>query len=81
MLVVVDDECKQSQFAAVLWIPASCLIYISVWFFSYTGLENDRLDRFEVSPDGKLLVFLGQYGNMHLISAKVVMSLKQMFPL
>ncbi|KAK2170425.1 hypothetical protein LSH36_3g28021 [Paralvinella palmiformis] len=34
------------------------------------GLENDKIDRFEVSPDGKHLVFLGLYGHMHLISAK-----------
>ena len=35
------------------------------------GLENDGMGHFEISPDGRFIVFLGKYGNMHLISAKV----------
>ncbi|XP_046552431.1 U3 small nucleolar RNA-associated protein 18 homolog [Haliotis rubra] len=33
-------------------------------------LEGNNLARFEVSPDGKYLVFLGKYGSMHVLSAK-----------
>lgn len=33
-------------------------------------LEGSNLARFEVSPDGRYLVFLGKYGSMHVLSAK-----------
>ena len=33
------------------------------------GLDEKQLTEFEVSPDGKFLVFLGQQGAMHLLSA------------
>ena len=29
------------------------------------------MSRFAVSPDGRFLAFLGMYGNIHLVSAKV----------
>ncbi|XP_013402329.1 U3 small nucleolar RNA-associated protein 18 homolog isoform X2 [Lingula anatina] len=34
------------------------------------GIEENDMSRFEMSPDGKFIVFLGKYGHMHLISAK-----------
>ncbi|KAK2178032.1 hypothetical protein NP493_565g03002 [Ridgeia piscesae] len=33
------------------------------------GLE-ESMSKFAVSPDGRFLAFLGQYGNIHLVSAK-----------
>ena len=32
-----------------------------------TGAENEYTKRFKVSPDGKLIVFQGRYGNIHLV--------------
>ncbi|CAH1233883.1 UTP18 [Branchiostoma lanceolatum] len=53
------------------------------WFFVYDmiagkvikipkirGVDNASLPRFEISPDGKFLLFLGKNGFMHLLSAK-----------
>ncbi|XP_076467976.1 U3 small nucleolar RNA-associated protein 18 homolog [Babylonia areolata] len=34
------------------------------------GLEEKNMSRLQVTPDGKLIVFLGQNGNIHLLSAK-----------
>ncbi|XP_064636673.1 U3 small nucleolar RNA-associated protein 18 homolog [Lineus longissimus] len=34
------------------------------------GLDDSNMGRFEVSPDGKYIVFLGKYGFMHILSAK-----------
>ncbi|KAH3891965.1 U3 small nucleolar RNA-associated protein 18 homolog isoform X2 [Dreissena polymorpha] len=34
------------------------------------GIEEKCMAVFEMSPDGKYYVFMGQYGNMHFISAK-----------
>ena len=41
-----------------------------VWPF-VAGLEVGNMGNFEVSPDGQFIVFQGNYGYMHLISAKV----------
>ncbi|XP_030836516.1 U3 small nucleolar RNA-associated protein 18 homolog isoform X1 [Strongylocentrotus purpuratus] len=34
------------------------------------GIQENKLMSFEVSPDGKFLAFLGDYGNIHLLSAQ-----------
>lgn len=34
------------------------------------GINEKKLKRFEVSPDGRFLAFLGDYGNIHLLSAQ-----------
>lgn len=34
------------------------------------GLEENSMSYFEVSPDGKYVVFMGKHGKMHLISSK-----------
>lgn len=39
--------------------------------FVFAGLDENNMARLRVTPDGKFIVFLGAYGNMHLISAKV----------
>lgn len=33
------------------------------------GLEENNMKRFEISPDGRFIVFLGDYGHLHLLSA------------
>ena len=40
-------------------------------FFIILGLEETSMTYFEVSPDGNVIVFMGKYGRMHLISSKV----------
>ena len=35
------------------------------------GLEENNMKRFEMSPDGKYIAFLGAYGHIHLLSAHV----------
>ncbi|KAL5012309.1 hypothetical protein ScPMuIL_010860 [Solemya velum] len=34
------------------------------------GLEENCMKKFNVSPDGRYLIFLGSHGNMHLLTAK-----------
>ena len=46
------------------WFHVISGIYLS-------GLEENNMKKFEVSPDGRFLVFLGKYGAMHILSAKV----------
>lgn len=37
----------------------------------HLGLDGCAMKRFEVSPDGKYLAFLGRYGSIHLLTAQV----------
>jgi len=37
----------------------------------YLGLDGCAMKRFEVSPDGKYLAFLGRCGSIHLLTAQV----------
>ena len=45
----------------------------SLFILNTSGVEENSMMYFEVSPDGKYLVFLGKYGRMHLISSKVTL--------
>ena len=55
---------------------------MKVIFYCYlsvlrTGTEKtENTKRFKVSPDGKLIAFQGEYGNIHLVSTSVSLRFK-----
>ena len=42
-------------------------------FHCIEGFE-ERLGKFELSPDGSLIVFINRNGHLHFVSAKVIHS-------
>ena len=54
-------------------LPSSNTIGMSIRFCLFPRLDENNMARLRVTPDGKFIVFLGAYGNMHLIAAKVLM--------
>lgn len=47
------------------------LVVIVLNGICHPGLDGCAMKRFEVSPDGKYLAFIGQCGNIHLLTAQV----------
>jgi len=51
-----------------------CSLMMTNWMaltLCLLGLDGCAMKRFEVSPDGRYLAFLGRYGSIHLLTAQV----------
>jgi len=48
----------------------NCMLFCCI-FHLHVGLDGCAMKRFEVSPDGRYLAFIGRHGSIHLLTAQV----------
>ena len=48
------------------------MVYIIEINNNYLATMEKRMNKFELSPDGKFIAFLGKYGQIYLLSSKVI---------